>query len=65
MKEKVTFSNWDPADYIDTPEDVIAHLECAIEENDYDSLLQTIGHIARSKGMVALSKDLGLDRKGL
>jgi len=63
--KKATFAEYDPADYIETKEDVIAHLEAAIEENDPGFLLRTIGHIARSKGMAQLARDLNLDRAGL
>lgn len=65
MDEKVTFAKYDPADYIETPEDVAAHLECALEENDLDFLLKTIGHIARSKGMAQIARKLNVDRAGL
>ena len=64
-KEKITFSKYDPADYIETKEAVIAFLECALEQNDPDFLLRTIGHIARSKGMAQIAKELGVDRTGL
>jgi len=64
-REKITFSDWDPAEIIDTKEDVVAFLEVAIEANDPDFLLETIGHIARSKGMTQIAKELGVTRKGL
>jgi probable addiction module antidote protein len=64
-KEKVLFSKYDTADYINTKEDVIALLETAIEENDPDFLLSVIGDIARSKGMTKISNELKIDRKGL
>jgi probable addiction module antidote protein len=63
--EKVTFSNWDPAKYINTKEAVFTFLEEALEENDPDFLLRTLGHIARSKGMALIAKELGIDRAGL
>jgi probable addiction module antidote protein len=63
--EKVTFAKWDPAEYINTKEAVIAFLEGALEENDPDFLLETIGHIARSKGMAKIARELNLDRRGL
>ena len=65
VKKKVTFAKYDPAEVIETKEDVIAFLEEAIEENDPDFLLRTIGHIARSKGMTQLAKELNIDRVGL
>ena len=69
IPKKVTFKKWDPAKYINTKEAVIAHIEAALEivleENDPDFLLKTIGHIARSKGMAQIARELNLDRAGL
>jgi probable addiction module antidote protein len=64
-KEKVTFEKWDPADDIETKEDVLGVLAVALEENDPDFLLSVIGDIARSKGMAQIARELNLDRKGL
>jgi probable addiction module antidote protein len=64
-EEKVTVAEWNPADYIETQDDVIAHLECALEENDPEFILKTIGHIARSKGMAQIAGKLNVDSAGL
>jgi len=64
-REKVTFSKWDPADYINTKEAVIAHIEAALEENDTELFLSVISDIARSKGMTQIARELGLSREGL
>ena len=58
-------SKYDPADYIETREDIIAFLEGALEENDPEFLFETIGHIARSKGMAKIANELNIDRAGL
>jgi probable addiction module antidote protein len=63
--EKITVSDWDMADDIETKEDVIAFLEAALAENDTKFLLKVIGNIARSKGMARLAKELNLSREGL
>jgi probable addiction module antidote protein len=63
--EKTTFAEYVPTDYIETKEDVLAHLEVVMEENDPELLLRTIGYIARSKGMAQIAHDLKLDRAGL
>jgi probable addiction module antidote protein len=63
--EKITVSDFDAAEYIETPEDVFLTLEVAAEENDPQFLLSILGDIARSKGMVRLAQELNLDRKGL
>jgi probable addiction module antidote protein len=65
MDEKITFTKWDMADCIETPEDVIKTLEVALEENDLEFLLSTIGDICRSKGMTEIAKKLNIDRVGL
>jgi len=64
-RKKVTFADWDPAEIINTKETAIAFLEGALAENDPEFLLETIGHIARSKGMSKIAKELNLDRVGL
>ena len=58
-------SKWDMAEFIDTREDVIAHLSVALEENDIDFLLSIINALARSKGMAQIALDLGVSREGL
>ena len=64
MKKK-SFAKWDPSEVIETKEDVIAFLEEALEENDPEFLLKTIGYIARSKGMTQIARELNLNREGL
>jgi probable addiction module antidote protein len=56
---------WDPAGFIDTKEDVIAHLDVALEDGDMGFLLKTVGHIARSEGMSQIARELGVTREGL
>jgi len=63
--EKVTISDWNLSDEINTKEDVAGILEAALEENDIEFLLEVIGDIARSKGMAQIAKELNLNREGL
>ena len=58
-------SEWDMAEFIETKEDVIAHLSVALEENDTDFLLSVLNALARSKGMAQVAADLGVTREGL
>jgi probable addiction module antidote protein len=57
--------DWDMAENINTKEEVLAYLQGAIEENDIETLFDVIGAIARSKGMVMIAKELGLNRESL
>jgi probable addiction module antidote protein len=63
--KKYNVTKWDPAEIIETKEDVIAFLEEALEENDIEFLFKTIGYIARSKGMAQIARELELNREGL
>ena len=63
--KKIKTRKWDAAEYIRDKEDVIAHLEAALEENDPEIILSIISDIARSKGMAKIARELKLDRKGL
>ena len=63
--EKITISDWDLAEEIETREDVIGILEAALEENDPEFLFKVIGDIARSKGMAQIAKELNLNRESL
>ena len=58
-------SKWDMAEFLDTKEDVIAHLTVALEENDIDFLLSVLNALARSKGMAQIAAELGVTREGL
>ena len=58
-------SKWDMAEFIDTKEDVIAHLTVALEENDIDFLLSVLNALARSQGMAQIAAELGVSREGL
>jgi probable addiction module antidote protein len=57
--------DWDMADHINTEKEVYAYLEGALEENDFETLLDVIGAIARSKGMAMIAETLGLNRESL
>ena len=58
-------TKWDPAENLETPEDIVLYLNAALEEGDPALLSAALGDIARSKGMAALSKETGLTKPGL
>ena len=63
--EKITVSDWNLSDEINTKEDVIGILEAALEENDMEFLFKVLGDIARSKGMAQIARELNLNRESL
>lgn len=62
-----TFSRYDSADYLKSPEDFAAYLDATIEENgnDASALAHALGVVARAQSMSRIAKETGLSREGL
>ncbi len=58
-------TRFDPADYIETAEDIRFYLEAAMEGNDPKHIASAIGDVARSKGMSEIARKTGLGRQAL
>lgn len=69
MAKKVKTSPFDPADYINSPEDVAAFLQAAFNEafeaNDPGFIAHALGIVARSKGMTQIADKAGRSREQL
>lgn len=61
-----TFSRYDTADYLKSDEDIVAHLEAAMEEGGDDPafIAVALGNIARAHWMVQAARGTGLTREG-
>ena len=64
MPKPVTTS-WDPAEHLNTEEDMAAYLEAALEEGDSNLIAAALGDIARAKGMSQVARESGLGRESL
>ena len=56
---------WDPADHLETDEDIVAYLEAAFEDGDPTLIAAALGDIARARGMTKVAEDAGLGRESL
>ena len=56
---------WDPAEHLQSDEDMAAYLEAALEEGDAALFASALGDIARAKGMSQLARETGLGRESL
>lgn len=56
---------WDPAEHLETDEDIAAYLEAALDEGDPTLVAAALGDIARAKGMTQLARETGLGRESL
>ena len=64
MSKTVT-TPWDPAEHLETEEDMVAYLEAALEESDPALVAAALGDIARAKGMTHVARAAGLGRESL
>ena len=56
---------FDPANYLETEQDILYHLEAAMEGNDPKHIASALGDVARSKGMTEIARKAGLGRQAL
>jgi probable addiction module antidote protein len=63
MKNKIT--DFDISEYLDSEEMIAAYLSSIIEDNDWDLLIQAIGHVAKARGMSKIAEESGLGRESL
>ena len=56
---------WDPAEYLETEEDMAAYLNVALDEGDLGLILATLGDIARARRMAVVAQEAGLGRESL
>ena len=57
--------SWDPAEHLETGEDMVAYLNVALEEGDPSLIMAVLGDITRARRMGAVAQDTGLDRESL
>jgi len=58
-------TKWDPVDYLETPEAIIAYLQAAFEDGDPALISAALGDVARAKGMTGLAAQAGVTREAL
>lgn len=58
-------SNWDSAEFLDTPEAIASYLEAALEEEDAALLTHALGVVARAQGMTQIALEAGVTREAL
>ena len=56
---------FDPADYLNDEQGIVAYLSDALETNDPAFIADALGVVARSRGMTRIAGDTGLSRESL
>ena len=56
---------WDPAEHLETEEDMAAYLNVALEDGDLGLIMAALGDIARARKMTVVAQEAGLGRESL
>jgi probable addiction module antidote protein len=62
---KIELTPWDASQYLETPEQMAAYLEAALEDGDTRVIATALGDIAKAKGMAQVALASGLGRESL
>ncbi len=62
---ETTFTNYDPANYLNTEEDIQAYLQVSFEEEGIEGFQKALGVVSRARGMTSVAKESGLGRQNL
>lgn len=61
----VKLTPFDPAEHLQTEEDILYYLEAAMEGNDPKHIASALGDVARSQGMSEIARKAGVGRQAL
>jgi probable addiction module antidote protein len=50
LGHRLKTTDWDPAEHLETEEDIAAYLDAAFEEGDSSLIAAALGDVARAKG---------------
>ena len=56
---------WDPAEYLETDEQIAVYLEDIFKSGDPDLIIAAIGDVARARGMAKIADDTNRGRESL
>lgn len=65
MSAVVKVRPFDPAEHLQTEEDILYYLEAAMEGNDPRHIASALGDVARSKGMSEIARKAKVGRQAL
>lgn len=65
MSAVVKVRPFDPAEHLQTEEDILYYLEAAMEGNDPKHIASALGDVARSKGMSEIARKAKVGRQAL
>lgn len=65
MTKKTKTRRYDVAEQLDSPEEIAAYVEAALEDGDPRVIAHALGTVARARGMSDIARQTGLGRESL
>jgi probable addiction module antidote protein len=63
--KKAKTRHYDVAEQLDSPEEIAAYVEAALEDGDPRVIAHALGTVARARGMSEIARQTGLGRESL
>lgn len=63
--KKTKTRHYDVAEQLDSPEEIAAYIEAALEDGDSRVIAHALGTVARAQGMSDIARQTGLGRESL
>ncbi|MCA1792209.1 MAG: putative addiction module antidote protein [Thioalkalivibrio sp.] len=63
--KKTRTRHYDAAEQLDSPEEIAAYIEAALEDGDPRVIAHALGTVARAQGMSDIARKTGLGRESL
>ncbi len=64
-KPTIKLKDYDPIDFLESPEDMASYIDAAIQENDAGLLISALNDVARAYGVNKLAEEIGVNRESL
>lgn len=61
----IELKDYDPVDFLESPEDMAGYIDAAIKENDATVLISALNDVARAYGINKLAEQIGVNRESL
>jgi probable addiction module antidote protein len=63
--KKIKTTVWDPAEYLETEQEITVYLNDIFSTNDSQLIIAAIGDVARARGMTRIADDIECSRESL
>lgn len=64
-KTVIKLKDYDPIDFLESPEDMASYIDAAMQENDPAIMIDALNDVARAYGVNKIAEQIGVNRESL